>query len=86
MQANAGRLNLANTWIPYWTCYAETFNKPQKGDGGEAPWALPYSALDQNIKNQESTLVIWVNNNDNKQRKSLSYKEELKMLSLCPLN
>ena len=27
---HSGRLNLANAWIPYRTCNAEIFNKPQK--------------------------------------------------------
>ena len=30
---HSGCLNFANVWIPYWTCNAEIFNKPQKGGG-----------------------------------------------------
>ena len=26
---HSGRLNLANVWIPYWTCNADIFHKPQ---------------------------------------------------------
>ena len=26
---HSGHLNLASAWIPYWTCNAELFNKPQ---------------------------------------------------------
>ena len=40
---HSGRLNLANAWIPYWTCNAEIFNKPQKGAGPPRP--TPKSAL-----------------------------------------
>ena len=31
---HSGRLKLANAWIPYWTCNAQIFNKPQKGSRG----------------------------------------------------
>ena len=42
---HSGRLNLANAWIPYWTCNAKIFNKPQKGGPGP-PRPTPKSALD----------------------------------------
>ena len=31
---HSGRLELANAWIPYWTCNAEILNKTQKGGRG----------------------------------------------------
>ena len=31
---HSGRLELANAWIPYWTCNAEILNKTQKGGQG----------------------------------------------------
>ena len=41
---HSGRLSLANAWIPYRTCNAEIFNKPQKR-GPEPPGPIPKSAL-----------------------------------------
>ena len=31
---HSGRFKLANAWIPYWTCNAQIFNKPQEGGRG----------------------------------------------------
>ena len=48
----SGCLNLANAWIPYGTCSAEIFNKPQKRGGGAGPTpksALEYWPLDLHV-------------------------------------
>ena len=39
----SGCLNLANAWIPFWTCNSEIFNKPKRGGG---PGPTPKSALE----------------------------------------
>ena len=53
---HSGRLNLANTWIRYWTCNAEIFNKPQKGVPGP-PRPTPKSALDSESRKWKRSIL-----------------------------
>ena len=52
---HSGRSNLANAWIPFWTCNSEIFNKPQKAGGG-GTGLTPKSALIIHVEQHVSVL------------------------------
>ena len=57
---HSGRFKLANAWIPYWTCNAQIFNKPQ--EGGRGPLGPPVNPpLDSKcyLEQQWKAIFAW---------------------------